>query len=395
MHNKKWPLNINNISQQYREDISTFILDADTRWTQDIQVKLIEKEFAEYAGSRYAVFTSSGSTANTILAQYTRDKLGNDPEKNVVIFPSTTWQTSCSPWIREGFNPVFIDISLSDFSIDTQKLLDYIEANQYKIACVFPTSLIGYVPNIEFYQNIQTKYQIPIMFDNCENTLGEFSKKNISSYFTSTTSTYFGHQIQSVEGGLIFTNSQIEYEYFLMLRNHGMTRSLLFYNLPNDNYINRQVDSLFDFYCLGSNYRNTDIHAFIGRKDLSRAKEYYAKRKHLYSIYKDTLDRNKYYLPETRINCQDIPFCLAIIPFNKTVTVNAINMCRMQNIEYRPIISGFLGFQTAYKKYFSHETETDQYKNSIFLHNNGFYVGLHTGLNDKDIIELTSMLNNL
>jgi len=290
---------------------------------------------------------------------------------------------------------VFLDISLSDFSLDKDKLIQYIKSYYNNIACIFPTSLIGYVPDIAFYYEIQNKYNIQIMFDNCENTLGQFNNKNISSYFTSTTSTYFGHQIQSVEGGLIFTNSQIEYEYFLMLRNHGMTRSLLPYNLSNDNYINHQVDSLFDFYCLGSNYRNTDIHAFIGRKDLIRAKEYSAKRKHLYSIYKDTLDHNKYYLPQTRINCDDIPFCLAIIPFNKAVTVDAINMCRMQNIEYRPIISGFLGFQTAYKKYFSHGTAIDQYKNSIFLHNNGFYVGLHTGLDDNDIIELTSMLNNL
>jgi len=76
IHKKNnWPLNINNISQEDRQDIANFILDPNTRWTQDTQVKLIEQEFAEYVNSKYAVFTSSGSTANTILAQYTRDKL--------------------------------------------------------------------------------------------------------------------------------------------------------------------------------------------------------------------------------------------------------------------------------------------------------------------------------
>ena len=34
------------------------------------------------------------------------------------------------------------------------------------------------------------------------------------------------HELQSVEGGFIFTDDNREYEYFLMLRNHGMVRSL-------------------------------------------------------------------------------------------------------------------------------------------------------------------------
>ena len=112
------------------------------------------------------------------------------------------------------------------------------------------------------------------MMDNCENTFGSFENQNISSFFTSTTSTYFGHQIQSVEGGFIFTNSKEEYEYFLMLRNHGMTRSLS----EPQKYNNPDVDSRFDFYCLGNNFRNSDIHAFIGLLDLKRIHKLKKKR---------------------------------------------------------------------------------------------------------------------
>ena len=203
----KWPLNINNFSLKDKLKICFFLLNPKNRWTQDKQVKAFEKKFAKFIGSKYAVFVSSGSTANSLIAQYYKSIQQKDSIKNIIVLPSTTWQTSCAPWIQAGFKPHFIDISMNDFSIDTFKLEQYIKDNHERIACIFPTSLIGYTPNMEFYSNLKKKYKVDIVFDNCENTLGTFNNSNISSFFTSSTSTYFGHQIQSIEGGFIFTNS--------------------------------------------------------------------------------------------------------------------------------------------------------------------------------------------
>lgn len=390
--NYTWPLNINNFTNTDRQNIANFLSDPNNRWTQDKQVRLFEDKFARFVQSKYAIFVSSGSTANTILAQYLRDKVG--PVRNKIILPSTTWQTSCSPWIREGFEPVFIDISLDDFCMDTTKLEEYVSKHSVEIACIFPTSLIGFSPNMNRFMEISQRFNVKIMFDNCENTLGEYNKKNVSSFFTSTTSTYFGHQIQSVEGGFIFTNSQKEYEYFLMLRNHGMTRSLTNYGLDNTYYINDTVDSSFDFYCLGNNYRNTDINAFIGQLDLERADYYIEQRKKLYSTYYENIDKQKYYLPKiNRSKEEDVPFCLPIISYNKDTRNKAIEICKEKSVEYRPIISGFLGYQTCYKSYF--ENNKEEYASSIFLHENGFYIGLHPQLSQDQIIDFTRILNSI
>jgi len=332
---------------------------------------------ADFAGSKYSIFVSSGSTANTLLSQYVKDTTN----KKLVVFPATTWQTSCSPWIREGFVPHFIDVSLQDFSIDKNLLLQFVKKNHSKIACIFPTSLIGFSPDIDFYRYLQNKYKLNIMFDNCENTLGDFDNKNISSYFTSTTSSYFGHQIQSIEGGFIFTNSLKEYEYFLMNRNHGMTRGLTSYGINNKKYRNKNVDQLFDFYSLGNNFRNTDLNAFIGNLDFERINNYTHKRKSLYKIFKANLDLNKFYLPPERIKEQDVPFCLPIIikNNNKALYNKSLGFCKSNNIEYRPIISGYLGYQTCYKNLFDAERH---YQNYIYLHKFGFYVGLYSNLKE-------------
>ena len=389
----KWSLNINNFSFIDKLKICSFILNNKNRWTQDKQVKNFEEKFAKFVGCKYAVFVSSGSTANTLIAQYYRDTIKKS-DKNIVVLPSTTWQTSCSPWIRAGFEPHFIDISLEDFSLDKFKLESFVKDNHEKIACIFPTSLIGYVPDMDFYLNLKKKYNVNIAFDNCENTLGTYNNDNISSFFTSSTSTYFGHQIQSIEGGFIFTNSEKEYHYFLMNRNHGMTRSLAAYGLSEEKYLNKKVDGLFDFNSLGNNFRNTDLNAFIGQLDFNRINLYTYKRKALYSKF--NLDSTRFYLPETsrKSGISDVPFCLPIIVKNsdKALHKKALEYCKNNGIEYRPIISGYLGYQTCYKNFFKSDKA---YKNSIYIHQYGFYIGLHSGITESQIISLVNNINNL
>lgn len=378
----KWPLNINNFTFLDKLKISFFILNSNNRWTQDKRVKQFEEEMASFVGSKYAVFCSSGSTANTMLAMMLKDK---NEEKKTIIFPSTTWTTSISPFIREGFIPKFIDVNLDDFSFNYAKLEDELKSNN-DIACIFATSLLGFVPDIKKLKTLSEKYSIKLMFDNCENTFGKFEDQNISSFTTSTTSTYFGHQLQSIEGGFIFTNSKEEYEYCLMLRNHGMTRSV---NDPSQ-YRNNEVDGRFDFYCLGNNFRNTDLNAFIGLIDFSKREKYIQKRKDIFELFRTKLN-DKYILPYNFKNREVSAFSLPIIFKNKDKKKQALDFCDKQGIETRPIISGNLLRQTCYKSFGSYK----DFPTSEFLHQNGFYVGLHAKLAEKQVEELINYLNNL
>lgn len=387
MNKLDWPLNVDNFTFLDRLKICSFILNKNNKWTQADKVKQFEQNMAEYVGVKYAVFCSSGSTANSMLAMRLRDTVSKD--RRIVVFPSTTWITSVAPFIREGFEPHFIDVNLDDFCFDYQALEKFVDANSESIACVFPTSLLGFVPDIAKLRYITFDNFVPLVMDNCENTLGRYGKYNICSYSTCSTSTYFGHQIQSVEGGFVFTNSREEYDYFLMLRNHGMTRSV-----PDPSlYSNPDVDSRFDFYCLGSNFRGSDINAFIGNLDLAKVDSHMMNRTYLYDRYEKSLAKNKFLLPKEFSDRTHVPFCLPVIfrESNQQKKNEALKFCAKEGIETRPIISGNLLRQTCLKKY-------DDYKlfpNSELLHNNGFYVGLHTKLTENDVDKLVSFLNNL
>ena len=383
-----WNLNESNFTFLDRLKICKFFLNKKNFWTMTEQVQEYEQAMADYVGCRHAVFVSSGSTANTILAMYLKDKSIND----TIVVPSTTWLTSVSPFIREGFKPHFIDVNMQDLSMDLNKLEEYLETSSDKVACVFITSLLGFVPDIDKIKSIESTYKVKIMFDNCENTLGTYRGRNISSFFTSTTSTYFGHQLQSVEGGFIFTNSREEYEYCLMARNHGMVRSLS--NIAKIKYANPEVDARFDFYQLGNNFRNTNINAFIGLLDLKRVEEYINTRQKLYSLLLLRLNSDLVTVPKIRLlnsgsNCGDVPFCIPLIFKDKESLELTKEFCNTNKIETRPIISGNLLRQTCFKGY----ADPTDYPSSECLHNYGMYIGLHNKLTEKHINKIVSFLN--
>lgn len=383
----KWSLNESHFTILNRINLALFFLTTSNRWTMDKHVKSFESEMANFVGSKHAVFVSSGSTANTILACYLKDSKKNVSDSiRKIIFPSTTWTTSISPFIREGFEPVFVDINLSDFSMNLDSVENALSKDK-SIEAVFITSLLGFVPDIERLEKISKKYKVRVLMDNCENTFGSFGGKNTSSFFTSTTSTYFGHQLQSVEGGFIFTNDDEEYNYFLLARNHGLVRAL-----PNDQkskFSNKDVNDKFDFFLLGNNYRNSDIHALIGRMDLKRVNKYISSRIDLFNYFKDSVPSGKLLLPDEFLDRNHVAFCIPIV-FKKDVDLNCVlKECEDNSIETRPIISGNLLRQTCYKQFGDYKN----FPNSEFLHNNGFYVGLHPKVTKNQIDSLITTIN--
>lgn len=377
----KWPLNVDNTTFLDRLKICYFFLNKKNKWTQNELVREFEIKMANFIGCKYAIFCSSGSTANTLVAMHLKD-LSN---KNIVIFPSTTWATSVTPFIREGFTPKFIDINLQDFSFNYHSLEKFLQSESSSVAAIFATSLLGFVPDISKLIELSQRYGVRLMLDNCENTFGKFEERNVSSFVTSTTSTYFGHHLQSVEGGFVFTNNKEEYDYLLMLRNHGMTRSVT----DNEKYLNKDVDARFDFYCLGNNFRNCEIRSLIGMLDLKKADTHISKRKYLYNIFASEIDVSKFILPENFENRDPVPFAFPIICKQFNMKKIGLDYCAANSIETRPIISGNLLRQTCFKKYGTAE----EFPNSELLHHNGFYVGLHTKLKDNQVLQLTNYLN--
>ncbi len=386
----KWKLNESQFTLADRAKLAWYVF-SDNQWTQSKHTLEFERRMAEFAGTKYAVFVANGSLANTLIAMYLRDTHVAMKTGNTVVFPSTTWMTSVSPFIREGFDEHFIDVNLDNFCMDLGELEKYLAKNARHVALVFVTSLLGFNPDIERLQHISKTYNVKIMMDNCENSLGIVSGNNISSFFTSTTSTYFGHQFQSVEGGFVFTNDDAEYDYFLMARCHGLVRGL-----PAElqhTYRNPLVDQRFDFYLLGNNFRNTDINAFIGMLDLERAGVYRCKREFMYTLFRNKLNDlralDMFTMPSLTsyvYGDANFPFCIPVIlaDDNTNLRDQLMAIASELGVETRPICTGNIVRQTP----FADDYKAGHFKNSEHLHNNGFYIGLHAKVRKQNVEEL-------
>ena len=345
---------------------------------------------AEFVGAKHAVFCSSGSTANTILAYYAKEKY---PDVKQVILPSVTWQTSCSPWIHSGFEPIFVDVSLKDFAIDLDAL-DRKLASFKKRCIVFPTALLGFPPDMDKLIRICRKHGAVLMMDNCENMLSKIPTnlglKNSCSQITCSASCYMGHQVCSIEGGFLFTNSEDEYLHFLMLRNHGMVRSLDSKHFPR--FANADVDHRFDFNLLGNNFRNTEINALTGILDLKRAEKYSTTRIKMFERFVRGLDPDVFWTPMFLTGRHCVPFALPVLFLeqDKSDKVSQLKeKLGARGIETRPIISGNLLRQTAYKKF----GDWKDFHKAELIHKNGFYVGLHPKVKFRDIDELLDLIH--
>ena len=302
-----------------------------------------------------------------------------------VITSPTSFVATIGAIIHVGAKPVFVDVKLNNLSIDLDQVENILKKDP-EVGTIFITALLGISPDIDKLNYLKIKYKVRIMLDSCESTFTKFRGRNIASFFTSTTSTYFGHMLQSVEGGFVFTNDEKEYELFNMIRNHGMYR-----HLPPENqekYKNPEVDPLFDFYCIGNNFRNSDIHAYIGLLDFKRVPLYTFHRKFCGEIFTSLLDQNSFYT--VQVKNEDNLFSLPIIAKNKETIDKIKNFCKSKGIEYRPIIGGNLLKQTAFKKYVNGD-----YPNADIINENGLYVGLHYSVTPEQISWFVNTINNI
>jgi len=400
----RWPLSVDPFTLWDRLRLAAFVLNRSNRLTQCEQVKLYEQKMAKFIGCKFAVYASSGSAANTLLAMYVKDHT----TRRVVAFPAVTWQTSCSPWIREGFTPRFFDVNIHDFSLNLTKLDEWLDVHAQECACVFVTSLLGFSPDLEKLDWLQGKHGVRIYTDNCESALTSFKSRNISSYFTSTISTYFAHHIQSIEGGFVLTDDEKLYHYCLMARNHGMVRGLKHpafkLTLPIEEYRTPSISEEFDFSVMGSNFRNTEINAFLGQMDLLRAGSYINDRREQYEAFFKMIDP-KFYVPRLKGEYEDVPFCLPIVPIYHQYKHKCLMACERLGIESRPLVAGNLLQHRAYREFYPQyyptqdisKLETEKAKLSVadILHRNGFYVGIGNCTTLENVKHLATELNRI
>lgn len=356
-----------------RQALADWILTNPRLTKGDLTIEF-EKAFAKYVGNEYAVFVNSGSSANMLMfySLIINDKIHFGDK---VVVPAISWATDYAPVVQCGLNPILCDCNLDDLSVDINHLELLFKTEKPKVLIL--VSVLGMRPKMEAIKELCDKYRVILLEDNCE-SLGT---PNLNHFgLMCSHSTFYGHHISTIEGGFVTTDSKSWYNVLCMLRAHGWIRDLdeqskgYFRQYMNVN----EFEEKYTFLIPGFNFRNTEIGAFLGLRQLKKADNFLRTRlMNAVRFYKQI--ENGWissYLPS---------FALPLICESTEHRDKLVAGLKAKEIECRPIIAGNMAKQPMYSRYLLPGYQHTDLPNADIVHSRGLYLPNHQGLTYTDI----------
>jgi len=343
-----------------------------------------ENKFSNWLGTKYSVFVNSGSSANLLMLSAL--KQGGYLKNDKVVVPSTAWSTDLAPVIQLGLEPILCDSNMNDLSVDLEHL-EKIFVEESPSVLLF-VSVLGLVPDMDKIVELCTKYNVILLEDTCEAMGCEYKGRKLGTYgLASTFSTFFGHHISTIEGGIISTNDKDFYELLVSIRSHGWDRDLskaTQVKLQKEWNITK-FNSLYTFYYSGFNMRATELQAYIGLTQVDKLRNWGKRREENFHLY-NKLIKNDYWKVKSRPDCLESNFAYPIIhPKRDEIT----EILTVNDVEVRPMICGSMGTQPFYvKKYGRLELP-----NVSIIDRDGFYVPNHPQLTMDELKLIIDIVN--
>ncbi len=345
-----------------------------------------EEKYSKWLGRKYSVFCNSGSSANLLMLSALQQ--GGYLKNNKVVVPSIAWATDLSPVMQLGLEPILCDSNKRDLSTDLEHLEKIFKTSSPSVLMF--VSVLGLVPEINKVVDLCDKYDVILLEDTCESMGCEFRDKKLGTFGKmSSFSTYFGHHISTIEGGIISTDDFKLYEILKSIRSHGWDRDLSTetqFELQKEWDVTK-FNSLYTFYYEGFNLRSTDLQSYIGLSQIDKLDDWGKKRENNLYKYLDLID-DRCWKPSVDLNDFNSNFAYPVIHPKRDEIVEKLIK---NNVETRPMICGSMGTQPFYVKRYGrlelpNVTEIDKY---------GFYVPNHPKLTDEQIKFISDIVNSL
>ena len=227
-------------------------------------VKRFEEEFAKWNGNKYAVTTTSGTTALTLAIA----ALGIG-EGDEVIVPEFT-QIACA--LAVDFNkakPIFVDCA-GDLNIDIFKIEEKITP---RTKAIMPVHIYGRMCDMVEIQKLAKYYGLYVIEDCCEAYGGTIDGKKAGTFGdVGVFSLYVNKVITAGEGGIVVTDNERIYKQLKYLRHMAFD--------DEHTYLHRKR---------GFNFRMTNLQAAVALAQLEQIDEFVEKRKQVAEWYDEYL----------------------------------------------------------------------------------------------------------
>ncbi len=352
-----------------------------------------ERALAEKLGAKFALATNSGSSANLLaMSALCSDTFPNKIHPGEeVITPAVTFPTTANAIVRNNLKPVFVDCDIGTYNANLDEIRKAIGP---KTRAVFLPHTLGNVSDMDQIMDICQKNNLYLIEDTCD-ALGSTFKGKMAGTFgiMGTFSFYPAHHMTMGEGGAVCTDDPIVKKTILSLRDWG--RDCWCKTGVSDTCHKRfgwklgdlpeGYDHKYIYSTLGYNLKPLDIQAAIGLKQLDKLPHFEQKRKENFKKIYDHLQQfeEHLFLPEKVDGADPSWFCFPIsVRENQSFTRKDLtHFLENRKIETRMLFAGNIIRQPAYQNV-SFRAQGDL-KNSDFVMNNTFFVGVYPGLTDE------------
>ena len=356
------------------------------RLTKGPLTKEFESKWSSWLGCKYSVFVNSGSSANLLMLYVLQ--LSNKLKNKKICVPGLCWATDLSPVIQLNMEPILVDCNLTNLSVDLDHL-EKIFINESPSVLLL-VSVLGLSPDMKKINQLCNKYNVILLEDNCESQGTTYDDVKLGNFgLMSSFSTYFGHTMSTIEGGIISTNDEEIYHKLLQLRSHGWDRDLPIDKQTElrDEWGVSEFSSLYTFYEPGFNLRSTDLQAFIGINQLLKVDSMIEARRKNFEYFQSRL-ADKIWFPKILDNTSTSSFAIPVILKDTITRDKLITELNDNNITSRPLIAGSMGHQPFYVKSYGSKT----LKNCHIIDHTGMYVPNHDKLSINDIDRICDIL---
>lgn len=352
--------------------------------TMGKKCKQFEEEFAKMFGSKYAIFSNSGSSANLLMmtALMYRKNGPKLEQGDEIIVPAVSWSTTYYPIHQNGLVCCFVDIDKETLNIDVSKIEAAITP---KTKAILAVNLLGNPNNFKKLSEICGKYGLFLLEDNCESMAATYDGEQCGTLgLMGTFSTFFSHHMCTIEGGITLTNDLELYQIMLSLRAHGWTRGLPDKNLVHDKD-GIPFNDLFRFVLPGYNMRPNEVFAAIGLEQLKRLPTMIEERRknaYYFRLKMEALSLkypNTFMLQKPEENSEPSWFGFSMLLMEELAgkRVQIVEKLTAYEIESRPIVAGNFAKNPVIKHM---KTRTSgELTNASYVDENGLFVGNNHG----------------
>ena len=366
--------------------------------------KEFEKNFAEWIGVKFAHLVNSGSSANLIaFSVLTAPELGERQIKrgDEVITVACGFPTTITPILQYGAVPVFVDVTIPQYNIDTTQLEAALSS---KTKAVMIAHTLGNPFDLKTVKAFCDKHNLWLIEDNCDALGTKYTIDGVTKYTGTwgdigTSSFYPPHHMTMGEGGCVYTDNPLLNRLILSYRDWG--RDCICVS-GQDNMCGHRWDGQFGllpkgydhkytYSHFGYNLKVTDLQAAVGVEQLKKFPGFIERRKHNWAKLRSSLEtvQDKIILPVPAENSDPswFGFLISVKPETGLDRNSVTKYIEEHNIQTRLLFSGNIIRQSC----FDEIRGTDAYRvignleNSDYVVNNTFWVGVYPGMTDTMI----------